>query len=47
MAAGDVAGELAQDVLSEDLGDEPHLLVEALLLAVRGGDPGRLLPPVL
>ena len=47
MAAGDVPGQLTQDILVKDLGYQTHGLVEALLLAVRRGDPGRLLPAVL
>src|SRR5688500_8108780 len=47
VSAGHVSHQLAQDVLREDLRDQPHRLVEALRFAVRGDDAGRLLAAVL
>ena len=48
-AVGDreAARQARQAPLVEDLGDQPEVLVEHQLVAVRGRDPGRLLAPVL
>src|SRR5699024_874056 len=44
---GDVPGQGAQRDVVEDLGDQPHVLVDEDLLPVAGGDPGGLLAAVL
>jgi hypothetical protein len=47
VAYGDVAGEMAQVLLIEDLGDEAHSEVEVETVAVGCGYACALLPPVL
>src|SRR5699024_3072181 len=44
---GDVPGQGAERDVVEDLGDQPHVLVDEDLLPVAGGDPGGLLAAVL
>ena len=47
VADGDVAGEVGQGLVVEDLGDQAKVLVDEDLGAVGGGDAGRLLAAVL
>ena len=47
VADGDVAGEVGQGLVVEDLGDQAEVLVDEDLGAVGGGDAGRLLAAVL
>ena len=47
MADGDVALESLKDIFREYLGNQPHILVHADLLAVGSDDTGTLLTTVL
>ena len=47
MADGQAAGQFGQGVLPENLGNQAHALTLPDLAAVRRGDPGAFLPPVL
>ena len=47
VADGDVAGEVGQGLVVEDLGDQAEVLIDEDLGAVGGGDAGRLLAAVL
>ena len=47
MADGDVAGEVAEVLFVEDLGDEAHAGAGVDLVAVCGGDAGAFLAAVL
>ena len=47
VADGHVAGKLGEHVVGEDFRDEAHALDVGQMLAVGGGDAGRLLPAML
>ena len=47
VADGHVAGELGEHVVGEDFGDQAHALDVGQMLAVGGGDAGRLLAAML
>ena len=47
VADGHVAGQLGQHVVGKDLRDQAHALDVGQMLAVGGGDAGRLLPAML
>ena len=47
MPDGQVARETLQDAFAEDIGNEPHLLMNDNLLAVTGNNPRAFLASVL
>ena len=47
VADGEIAGELLQDFVGEDVGDQAHALDVREVMAVGGGDAGGLLPAML